>query len=176
MEGTEQQYVADAFASNWLSSVGPHLDAFEAEVAATLGGGLSTLAVSSGTAALHLGVRALGWGEGDEVLTSPFSFVASANCLLYERARPVFCDVDPITLGLDPAAAEAALGPRTAGILPIHIFGYPAAMGEIGRSPLPTASASSRTPARLSGPSTETGARSGRAATRPASRSTPTSR
>jgi perosamine synthetase len=77
---------------------------------------------------LHLGVRALGWGRGDEVLTSPFSFVASANCLLYEGARPVFCDVDPVTLDLDPAAAAAATGERTAGVLPVHIFGYPAAM------------------------------------------------
>jgi perosamine synthetase len=76
-------------------------------------------------------VRALGWGPGDEVLTSPFSFVASANCLLYEGARPVFCDVDPETLNLDPAAAAAAAGENTAGILPIHIFGYPAAMAEL---------------------------------------------
>jgi perosamine synthetase len=73
-------------------------------------------------------VRALGWGPGDEVLTSPFSFVASANCLLYEGVRPVFCDVDPETLNIDPPAVEAALGERTAGILPVHIFGYPAAM------------------------------------------------
>jgi len=67
----------------------------------------------------------------DEVLTSPFSFVASANCLLYEGARPVFCDVDPVTLNLDPAAAAAAAGERSAGILPVHIFGYPAAMAEL---------------------------------------------
>ncbi len=76
-------------------------------------------------------MRALGWGPGDEVLTSPFSFVASANCLLYEGARPVFCDVDPQTLDLDPAAVEAALGERSAGILPVHIFGFPAAMPEL---------------------------------------------
>ena len=87
--------------------------------------------VSSGTTALHLGVRALGWGAGDEVLTSPFSFVASANCLLYEGARPVFCDVDPVTLNLDRDAAAAAVGERTRGILPIHIFGFPAAMPEL---------------------------------------------
>ena len=68
-------------------------------------------------------MRALGWGPGDEVLTSPFSFVASANCLLYEGAQPVFCDVDPETLNLDPDAAAAAMSERTAGILPIHIFG-----------------------------------------------------
>jgi perosamine synthetase len=89
------------------------------------------VAVSSGTAALHLGVRALGWGPGDEVVTSPLSFVASANCLLYEGATPVFCDVDPATLNLDPGAARAAVGERTAGILPVHIFGWPAAMPEL---------------------------------------------
>ena len=86
------------------------------------------VAVSSGTAALHLGVRALGWGEGDEVVTSPLSFVASANCLLYEGATPVFCDIDPRTLNMDPQAAAAACGERTAGLLPVHLFGYPADM------------------------------------------------
>ena len=84
------------------------------------------MAVSSGTAALHLGVRTFGWGPGDEVITSPLSFVASANCLLYEGATPVFCDVEPDTLNLDPAAAGAAVGDRTAGVLPVDIFGYPA--------------------------------------------------
>ena len=74
------------------------------------------VAVSSGTAALHLGVRALGWGEGDEVVTSPFSFVASANCLLYEGVTPVFCDVDPVTLNLDPARAWDAISDDTAGL------------------------------------------------------------
>jgi perosamine synthetase len=111
-------------------SLGPMGERFERAFAEWLGVG-DAVAVSSGTAALHLGVRALGWGEGDDVLTTPFSFVASANCLLYERARPVFCDVDPITLDLDPAAAAAELGERTAGILPVHIFGYPAAMQEL---------------------------------------------
>jgi perosamine synthetase len=89
------------------------------------------VAVSSGTAALHLGVRQLGWGPGDEVLTSPFTFVASANCLLYEGAKPVFVDVDPETLDIDPDAAAAAVGERTAGLLPIDIFGWPAAWPEL---------------------------------------------
>src|SRR6476469_1120894 len=111
-------------------SLGPTGERFERELAAWLGVE-DAVAVSSGTTALHLGVRALGWGLGDEVLTSPFSFVASANCLLYEGAVPVFCDVDPLTLNLDPAAAAAAIGERSAGILPIHIFGYPAAMAEL---------------------------------------------
>ncbi len=85
-------------------------------------------AVSSGTAGLHLALRAVGVSDGDEVVTSPFSFVASANVALYERARPVFADIDPVTLNLDPAAAEAAVGERTRAILPVHIFGYPADM------------------------------------------------
>jgi dTDP-4-amino-4,6-dideoxygalactose transaminase len=124
--GREEELALEVLRSGRLS-LGPMGERFEREFAAWLGAG-DAVAVSSGTAALHLGVRALGWGPGDEVLTSPFSFVASANCLLYENARPVFCDVDPNTLNLDPAAAEAALGERTAGILPVHIFGYPAAM------------------------------------------------
>jgi perosamine synthetase len=111
-------------------SLGPMGERFERELAGWLRVE-DAVAVSSGTTALHLGVRALGWGPGDEVLTSPFSFVASANCLLYEGVKPVFCDVDPVTLNLDPAAAAAAVGERTRGLLPVHIFGYPAAMPEL---------------------------------------------
>ncbi|MEX2106145.1 MAG: DegT/DnrJ/EryC1/StrS family aminotransferase [Solirubrobacterales bacterium] len=125
----EEELVLEVLQSGRLS-LGPMGERFEREFAAWLGVE-DAVAVSSGTTALHLGVRALGWGEGDEVLTSPFSFVASVNCLLYEGARPVFCDVDPVTLDLDPAAAAAAVGERTAGILPVHIFGYPAAMPEL---------------------------------------------
>jgi perosamine synthetase len=125
----EEELVLEVLRSGRLS-LGPTGERFERELAAWLGVE-DAVSVSSGTTALHLGVRALGWGEGDEVLTSPFSFVASANCLLYERARPVFCDVDPVTLNLDPETAAAAAGERTAGILPIHIFGYPAAMPEL---------------------------------------------
>jgi perosamine synthetase len=125
----EEELVQEVLRSGRLS-LGPMGERFEREFAAWLGVE-DTVAVSSGTAALHLGVRALGWGPGDEVLTSPFSFVASANCLLYEGARPVFCDVDAETLDLDPAAAAAAVGERTVGILPVHIFGYPAAMAEL---------------------------------------------
>ena len=125
----EETLVLEVLRSGQLS-LGPMGVRFERELAAWLGV-QDAVAVSSGTTALHLGVRQLGWGPGDEVLTSPFSFVASANCLLYEGARPVFCDVDPVTLNLDPAAAAAALSERTAGLLPIHIFGFPAAMPEL---------------------------------------------
>ena len=125
----EEELVLEVLRSGRLS-LGPMGERFERAFAEWLGVE-DAVAVSSGTTGLHLGVRALGWGPGDEVLTSPFSFVASANCLLYEGARPVFCDVDPITLNLDPEAAAAAVSERTAGILPIHIFGYPAAMPEL---------------------------------------------
>jgi perosamine synthetase len=127
----EEELVLEALRSGRLS-LGPMAERFERELAAWLGVE-DGVAVSSGTTALHLGVRSLGWGAGDEVLTSPFSFVASANCLLYEGARPVFCDVDPETLNLDPSAAADAVGERTAGILPVHIFGYPAAMPALER-------------------------------------------
>jgi dTDP-4-amino-4,6-dideoxygalactose transaminase len=124
----EEELVLEVLRSGRLS-LGPMGERFERELAAWLGTA-DAVAVSSGTTALHLGVRQLGWGRGEEVVTSPFSFVASANCLLYEGARPVFCDVDPVTLNLDPHAAAAAVGERTAGLLPVHIFGYPAAMAD----------------------------------------------
>ena len=127
----EEELVLEVLRSGRLS-LGPMLERFERDFAAWLGVA-DAVAVSSGTAALHLGVRALGWGEGDEVVTSPFSFVASANCLLYEGATPVFCDVDPVTLNLDPAAAWDAIGERTAGLLPVDILGYPAALPELER-------------------------------------------
>jgi perosamine synthetase len=108
-----------------MLSLGPKLEQFEHDLGAWLGGGYA-VAVSSGTAALHLGVRAMGWSDGDEVITSPLSFVATANSILYEGATPVFCDVDPVTLNLDPVATAAAASESTTGILPVHIFGYPA--------------------------------------------------
>jgi perosamine synthetase len=126
----EEELVLEVLRSGRLS-LGPALERFERALAERVGVE-DVVGVSSGTAALHLGVRALGWGEGDEVVTTPLSFVASANCLLYEGATPVFGDVDPVTLSLDPEAALAAVGRRTAGLLPVHIFGYPAATAELG--------------------------------------------
>jgi perosamine synthetase len=120
----EEQAVLDVLRSGQLS-LGPRVPAFEQAFAARIGG-VHASAVSSGTSGLHLALRAVGVEEGDEVVTSPFSFVASANVILYERARPVFADIDPVTLNLDPSAAAAAISDRTRALLPVHIFGYPA--------------------------------------------------
>ncbi len=122
----EERAVIEVLRSGQLS-LGPRVVEFERLFSARVGAPLAC-AVSSGTAGLHLALRAAGVGEGDEVITSPFSFVASANAALYERARPVFADIDPITLNLDPRAAGAAVGGRTRALLPVHIFGYPADM------------------------------------------------
>jgi perosamine synthetase len=122
----EEQAVLEVLRSGQLS-LGPRIPAFEDRFAAWLGGRAThASAVSSGTAGLHLALRAAGVNDGDEVITSPFSFVASANVIAYERATPVFADIDPVTLNLDPAAARAAVTERTAALLPVHIFGYPA--------------------------------------------------
>ena len=120
----EERAVLEVLRSGQLS-LGPRVPAFERAFAERLGVTHAS-AVSSGTAALHLALRAVGVGQGDEVVTSPFSFVASANVILYEQAKPVFADIDPVTLNLDPDAAAAAITGRTAALLPVHIFGYPA--------------------------------------------------
>jgi len=120
----EEAAVIEVLRSRHLS-LGPRVPAFEQAFAARLGVA-HACAVSSGTAGLHLALRAAGVGEADEVVTSPFSFVASANAPVFERARPVFADIDPRTLNLDPAAAAAAITSRTTALLPVHIFGYPA--------------------------------------------------
>jgi len=122
----EKQLVADTLDSRMLA-LGPRLPEFEAALAARLGAP-HVSAVSSGTTALHLAIRMAGIERGDRVVTTPFSFVASANCLLYEGAEPAFCDIDPRTLNADPAAAAMAVDDRTTGVLPVHIFGYPADM------------------------------------------------
>ncbi len=132
----EERAVLEVLRSGQLS-LGPRVGEFERAFAARVGGVVGGVggvggdpiyasAVSSGTAGLHLALRAVGVERGDEVVTSPFSFVASANAALYEGARPVFADIDPVTLNLDPAAAAAAVTQRTRALLPVHIFGYPA--------------------------------------------------
>ena len=125
----EEELVLEALRSGRLA-LGPRLASFEASFAAA-SGTTHVSAVSSGTGGLHLAIRAAGIERGDDVVTTPFSFVASANCLLYEGARPVFCDIDPRTLNISPQAAADALTERTTGILPVHIFGYPVDMQAI---------------------------------------------
>jgi perosamine synthetase len=125
----EEQLVLETLRSGRLA-LGPRLPEFESAFGERLGVE-HVSAVSSGTAGLHLAVRAAGIQPGDDVVTTPFSFVASANCLLYEGARPVFCDIDARTLNMSPEAAGEALTERTTGILPVHIFGYPADMDSI---------------------------------------------
>jgi perosamine synthetase len=124
LRDAEESAVIEVLRSGQLS-LGPRLQDFERAFAARVGA-RSASAVSSGTAGLHLALRAVGVGDGDEVVTSPFSFVASANAALYERARPVFADIDPVTLNLDPQAAAAVVSERTRVLLPVHIFGFPA--------------------------------------------------
>ena len=111
-------------------SLGPMIERFEALVAERTGAPYAA-AVSSGTAGLHMLCRIAGLGAGDEVITSTFSFVASANCFLLEGATPVFADIDRRTLNLDPAAVEAAITPRTKAIVAVDIFGYPCELDEL---------------------------------------------
>ncbi|MGA9857480.1 MAG: DegT/DnrJ/EryC1/StrS family aminotransferase [Solirubrobacteraceae bacterium] len=131
----EEQAVLDVLRSGRLS-LGPRLGEFERAFAIRVGAPHAS-AVSSGTAGLHLALRAVGVSDGDEVVTSPFSFVASANAVVFERARPVFADIDPVTLNLDPQAAASAVTDRTTAILPVHIFGFPADLPAFERFGLP---------------------------------------
>ncbi len=131
----EEELVVEVLRSGRLS-LGPFLPRFEESFAAFVGARHAS-AVSSGTAGLHLALRAVGVSDGAEVITSPFSFVASANVAVYERARPVFADIDPVTLNLSVDAAAAAVTQRTAALLPVHVFGYPADMAGFERLGLP---------------------------------------
>lgn len=111
-------------------SLGPKLPEFEKKFADYLGSKYA-VGVNSGTSGLHLCIRALDIGEGDEVITSPFSFIASANCILFERAKPVFVDINHRTLNIDPKRIESKITKKTKAILVVHIFGYPCQMSEI---------------------------------------------
>jgi perosamine synthetase len=125
----DEELVLEVLRSGRLS-LGPAIDRFE-ELFAERVGAPYAAAVSSGTAGLHLLAALAGLGEGDEAITSPYSFVASANCVVYEGATPVFADVDERTMNLDPAAAEAAITERTKAIVAVDIFGYPCELDEL---------------------------------------------
>lgn len=110
--------------------LGPNVQAFEQEAADYLGI-KHAIGCASGTDALHLALRASGLGPGDEIITSPFTFIATAEAIRYIGAKPVFVDIDPRTFNIDPAAIAAAITPRTRAIMPVHLFGQPAAMPAI---------------------------------------------
>ena len=129
IEERDEELVLEVLRSGWLS-LGPTGPRFESMLADAVGAP-HCAAVSSGTAGLHLCMRIAGVGPGDEVITSPYSFVASANCAIYEGATPVFADIDPRTYNLDPAAVEAAITPRTKAIVGVDIFGYPCELDEL---------------------------------------------
>ena len=125
----EVELVTQVLRSPQLSG-GPFLERFERGIADYTGAKWA-VGVSNGTCGLHLAVAALGIGDGDEVITTPFSFVASANCILYERARPIFVDIEPHTLNMDVGLIEAAITPHTKAILAVHVFGHPCEIDEI---------------------------------------------
>jgi dTDP-4-amino-4,6-dideoxygalactose transaminase len=121
--------VIDTLRSGWLS-VGPKTKEFEARFADAIGTA-HALAVNSATSALHLALLAAGIGEGDEVITSPVTFCATANVVIHQRARPVFADVSRADCNLDPARVEEKITPRTRAILPVHLAGHPCQMDEL---------------------------------------------
>ena len=128
-DGREEELVLDVLRSGRLS-LGGTIDSFERLFAERAGAPFAA-AVSSGTAGLHLLAHLARLGLGDEVITSPVSFVSSANCFIFEGATPVFADVDPATLNLDPAAVDAAITPRTKAIVAVDMFGYPCELDEL---------------------------------------------
>jgi perosamine synthetase len=129
LDEREEELVLEVLRSGRLS-LGPTIERFEELIAERVGAPYAA-AVSSGTAGLHLLVHIAGVGPGDEVITSPLSFAASANCFLFEGATPVFADVDPKTWNLDPAAVEAAITDRTKALVAVDMFGYPCELGPL---------------------------------------------
>jgi perosamine synthetase len=129
LDEREEELVLEVLRSGRLS-LGPWIDRFEEQVAERVGAPYAA-AVSSGTAGLHMLSHIAGLGPGDEAITSPLSFVASANCFVLEGATPVFADIDPVTLNMDPRAVEAAITERTRAIVAVDMFGYPCELDEL---------------------------------------------
>jgi len=128
--GDEERAAVDRVLRSGMVAQGPEVAAFEQEFG-ELVAGRDCVAVSSGTTALHLGMLAAGVGPGDEVIVPSFTFAASGNSVRLCGAEPVFVDIDPATFCVDPAAVEAAITPRTAAVMPVHLYGHPAAMTEL---------------------------------------------
>lgn len=144
MSGEEQKYIQEAFDTNWVVPLGPNVNAFEDELASFVTQGDESLlnkqvvALSAGTAALHLGLMMLGVGKGDEVICQSFTFAASANPIVYQGATPVFVDSERDTYNMDPELLEKAVKDRIAktgkkpkAIIPVYLYGMPAKLDEI---------------------------------------------
>jgi perosamine synthetase len=129
IQADDIELVVRVLRSNRLS-IGPFIKQLERDFADYIGTKYA-VAVTNGTSGLHLCMRAAGLAEGNEVITTPFSFIASANCILYEGATPVFVDIDEASLNLDPALVAPAVTGRTRAMLPVHVFGQPCAMDEL---------------------------------------------
>ena len=130
--GDEEREAVDRVLRSGMIAQGPEVAAFEREFADQLVGGRTNVAVNSGTAGLHLGLLAAGIGPGDEVLVPSFTFAATGNSVALTGATPVFVDIDADTFCMDADAAEAAITERTAGIMPVHLYGHPADMTRLG--------------------------------------------
>lgn len=142
MSGKEEEFIHEAFLTNWVVPLGPNVDGFENDLATWLGeksaSPLHVVALSSGTAAIHLALVMLGVGPGDEVICQSFTFAASANPIVYQGATPVFVDSEPGTWNMDPELLRQAIDDRLRvtgklpkAIIPIHLYGTPARMDEI---------------------------------------------
>jgi perosamine synthetase len=129
--GDEERAAVDRVLRSGMLAQGPEVAAFEAEFAQHFVQGRATVAVNSGTAGLHLGLLAAGVGPGDEVIVPSFTFAATGNSVALAGGTPVFVDIERDTFGLDPAAVEAAITPKTKGIMPVHLYGHPARMAEL---------------------------------------------
>ncbi len=138
MGGREQEFIREAFETNWVVPLGPNVDAFEIALAAYLREDKHVVALSAGTAALHLGLILLGAGVGDEVICQSFTFSASANPIMYQGAKPVFVDSEASTWNMDPVLLEEAIkdrlrktGKLPKAIIPVHLYGMPARLDRI---------------------------------------------
>ena len=138
MSGSEQDFIKEAFDTNWVVPLGPNVDGFEMDLEGFVGHDRHVVALSAGTAALHLGLIQLGVGPGDEVICQSFTFAASANPIAYQHATPVYIDSEKDTWNMDPVLLEEAIKDRLAktgklpkAIIPVHLYGMPAKMDEI---------------------------------------------
>ena len=138
MSGNEMKYIQEAFDSNWVVPLGPNVNGFERDLEAFVGQGKRVVALSSGTAAIHLALVNLGVGPGDEVIVQSMTFSASANPVLYQGATPVFVDSEPDTWNIDPELLETAIKDRIAktgrkpkAIIPVYLYGMPARIDDI---------------------------------------------